>query len=204
MDMPTYVVPASWPSASAPLAVHDYILHPGTALLGGSSPLDDDKNHDDHDNRDDDSDKKNSDDRTVAMLANVVPRSVALLLVKSMGFLLSTLGIVLFGGLVTSAVCALTPLCTLTFTLLPVVVGLRKTATSTLKKVLGETLYDAGAEANILGTGAHTSTSENLNNNNNPTGDRLTRAAQFVGSAIVKYQKMQDDSKPATTTSADS
>lgn len=190
--MPTFVVPASsWQSASTPLAVHDYILQPVTAVISGTGgPTDQiyaEHEHDTHHHQQLASYKKDSDSRAVALLATVVPRSFALVLVRSVGFLLSTLGVVLFGGVVTSAVCALTPLCTLTITLLPLFVGLRRTASSTLKKVFG------GPVAGDL--------SVNIQNDGESTtsNDRIAKAEQLVDSAIVKYEKMQDNREEVAT-----
>lgn len=178
LHMPTYVVPTGPWAATQPAAinVHDYVLHaPVTTATSTSSTA--------------------STTTTVVpseatekpltlpgVLATVMPRSVVLLLVRSASFLLSTIGVVLFGGVLTSALCALTPLCTITFASLPFG-GLRQSAASGLQHVLGG--VGVGTEPAKLVAAAVADASAET------TGIRIARAARMVGSALAKYQEMQ-------------
>lgn len=145
------------------------------------------------------------------LLAAVVPRSVALLLFRSVSFLLSTVAVVVFGGVLTSAVCALTPLCTITF--LPWWV-LRQSASNSLKYVMGvgaggaENLVHAAAAGAAVGellggsdgggSGA-VANSSSANNSSAVVVSRIARAARMLGSAMVKYQAMQAEvAQPAS------
>lgn len=89
------------------------------------------------------------------------PRTMSSMFMKSGSYLLSALVTLLMGGLATTAICTMTPLCSITFAALPLI-GLR----GTVEKV--------GAEL---------------------TTDRVKRAAEFVKTALEKYQKMQKDIK---------
>lgn len=53
------------------------------------------------------------------MLKDLVPRSIVFMLSKWSAFLVSVFSIVAFGGIVTTAICSLTPLCTISFASLP-------------------------------------------------------------------------------------
>lgn len=90
-----------------------------------------------------------------------MPNSLISLLMRSGGYIFNSLAVVLFGGAVTTALCTLTPLCTITFAALPLL-GLRDTTTA-LQKALGQEI----------------------------TSERVARAAEFVGTALVKYQTLQ-------------
>lgn len=81
---------------------------------------------------------------------------------KTVGMLIQSLGVVFFGGAITTAICTFTPLCTISFALpfLPLL-ALRTTA----KKIV-----------------------ENLDPK---TSERVRRAADFVQTAIEKYNEMQ-------------
>ena len=91
------------------------------------------------------------------------PRNIISLIMRSGSYLLGTVGVVLFGGAVTTAVCTLTPLCTISFAALPLL-GLRDTP---IAKTINETL------------------SKEI------TSDRVKRAAEFVWTALRKYQQLQ-------------
>lgn len=99
----------------------------------------------------------------VGLLQNLLPlpRSLMSLIMRSGSYIFNSLAVVLLGGAVTTAFCTLTPLCTITFAALPLL-GLRDTATA-LQKTLGQEI----------------------------TTDRVARAAEFVGTALVKYQTLQ-------------
>lgn len=183
MHMPTYVLPG-WPAPPGAISVHDYVVHPTaattTTTTAGSTTA--------------------AASTTVAtttaaptvlnVVAQALPRSLVVMLLRSAGFLLSTLGIIAFGGVITTAVCALTPLCTITF--IAPFVGLRQTAASTLQKVLGDpTSAAAAAEASASAAGNGDGGGET------GTGARIARAAQLVGSAIAKYKRMQADGADA-------
>lgn len=185
MHMPTYVVPAvPWthgPTQPGAISVHDYVLH-APATTATSTPTTTTS-----------STTVSLVDKPVSMtglLASVLPRSIALLLIRSASFLLSTIGVVLFGGVLTGALCALTPLCTLTIAGIPFV-SLRQSAANGLQTVLGGTgVEPAKLVAAAVATAADGSVS--------PTGTRIARAARLVGSAIAKYQEMQAQAQDAT------
>lgn len=92
-------------------------------------------------------------------------RTVMSMLMRSGTYLLSSIGVVLFGGAVTTAICSLTPLCTITFAALPFL-GLRESLTSkTIKESIASEI----------------------------TSDRVRRAAEFVRTALEKYNQIQED-----------
>lgn len=97
------------------------------------------------------------------------PRTLASLFIRTSTYLLGSLGVILFGGAVTTALCTLTPLCTISFAVLPFL-GLRDTA-----KNIQETL------------------------SNGITSDRVKRAAELLVSAYDKYQAMQNEIVRADT-----
>lgn len=76
-------------------------------------------------------------------------------------------GVMLFGGILTTAVCTLTPLCSITFPFAIPFLTLRETA-KTLSNVI-----DLDAD----------------------TADRVQRAADFVQVALEKYNKLQATTK---------
>lgn len=71
--------------------------------------------HNHHQNSHDDDDSTEMSD----MLKDLVPRSVVYMLSKWSAFIVSVFSVVAFGGIVTTAICSLTPLCTITFASLP-------------------------------------------------------------------------------------
>lgn len=94
------------------------------------------------------------------------PRTMLSMLMRSGTYLLSSIGVVLFGGAVTTAICTFTPFCTISFAALPLL-GLRDTLTSkTIKESIASEI----------------------------TSDRVRRAAEFLRSALEKYNQIQDDS----------
>lgn len=100
------------------------------------------------------------------VLRTILPRSVASIFMRSGSYLLQTIAVVLFGGAVTTAICTLTPLCTISFAALPLL-GLRTTVKN-VKDTLSKEV----------------------------TTDRVARAAEFVQNALVKYQKLQLEHTP--------
>lgn len=101
--------------------------------------------------------------------------TVTSMLMRSGTYLLSSIGVILFGGAVTTAICSFTPLCTITFAALPFL-GLRESLTT-------KTIKEAVA--------------------NEITSDRVRRAAEFVRTALEKYNQIQDDiSKESKSDSA--
>lgn len=95
------------------------------------------------------------------LLRAVVPHSIASIFMRSGSYLLQTIGVILFGGAVTTAICSLTPLCTISFAALPLL-GLRGTTKTVTDALVKEV-----------------------------TTDRVARAAAFVKNAIAKYQQLQ-------------
>lgn len=181
LHLPTYVVPAGpWahgPTQPGAISVHDYVLHTtaptaaSTTTTTTTTPTPSTTSL---------IDKPMS---VAGLLASVLPRSVAILLIRSVSFLLSTIGVVLFGGALTSALCALTPLCTLTIRGLPFI-GLRQSAASGLQTMLGGTSVEP---AQLVAAAVAAAT----NGSADTTGTRIARAARLVGTAIAKYQEMQ-------------
>ncbi|KAJ6638892.1 hypothetical protein Bhyg_11630 [Pseudolycoriella hygida] len=104
------------------------------------------------------------------------PRTIMSMLMRSGTYLLSSIGVILFGGAVTTAICTLTPLCTITFAALPFL-GLRETLTS---KTIKESIA------------------------NEITSDRVRRAAEFVRTALEKYNQIQEDFDTETKNDATS
>lgn len=97
-------------------------------------------------------------------------RTMWSMLMRSGTYLLSSIGVVLFGGAVTTAICTFTPLCTITFAALPLL-GLRDTLNSkTIKETIASEL----------------------------TSDRARRAAEVLLTAVEKYSKLQDEPKKVT------
>lgn len=93
------------------------------------------------------------------------PSTVMSMLMRSGTYLLSSIGVILFGGAVTTAICSFTPLCTITFAALPFL-GLRESLTSkTIKESIASEI----------------------------TSDRVRRAAEFVRTALEKYNQIQED-----------
>lgn len=91
------------------------------------------------------------------------PRTIFGAITKTGGWLLGAIGVVLFGGALTTGICTFTPLCTITFAALPFL-ALRDTA----KKF--SDVIDIDAD----------------------TVDRVRRAADFVQAALEKYNKLQE------------
>lgn len=96
------------------------------------------------------------------LLRAIIPQSIASIFMRSGGFLLQSIGVILFGGAVTTAICSMTPLCTISFAALPLL-GLRDGATKAVTDALSKEV----------------------------TTDRVARAAAFVQNAIAKYQQLQ-------------
>lgn len=94
-----------------------------------------------------------------------MPRAVITLFNRSGAFLLTLTGLVLVGGAVTTAICAFTPVCTISFASLPFV-GLRNNAVVIANHVT-ENITDA------------------IKN------ERVRRAVDFFNTAIEKYEQMQ-------------
>lgn len=92
------------------------------------------------------------------------------MLMRSGTYLLGSIGVVLFGGAVTTAICTLTPLCTISFAALPFL-GLRESLTT---KTIKESIA------------------------NEITSDRVRRAAEFVRTALEKYNQIQEDMNKET------
>lgn len=93
------------------------------------------------------------------------PQTVMSMFMRSGTYLLSSIGVVLFGGAVTTAICTFTPFCTITFAALPFL-GLRESLTSkTIKESIASEI----------------------------TSDRVRRAAEFVRTALEKYNQIQED-----------
>lgn len=93
------------------------------------------------------------------------PRTVMSMLMRSGTYLMSSIFVVLVGGALTTAICTLTPLCTISFAALPFL-GLRESLTSkTIKESIASEI----------------------------TSDRVRRAAEFVQTALNKYNQMQED-----------
>ncbi|XP_037030738.1 uncharacterized protein LOC119070489 [Bradysia coprophila] len=103
------------------------------------------------------------------------PRTMLSMLMRSGTYLLSSIGVVLFGGAVTTAICTFTPLCTISFAALPLL-GLRETLNSkTIKESIASEI----------------------------TSDRVRRAAEFLRTALEKYNQIQEDtSKEAKSEAA--
>lgn len=91
------------------------------------------------------------------------PRSVMSMVMRSGTYLLGSIGVILFGGMVTTAICTFTPFCTITFAALPFL-GLRE-ALST--KSIGETIKETVASE--------------------ATKERVRRAADFLQDVYVTY-----------------
>lgn len=103
-------------------------------------------------------------------------RNVMSMLMRSGTYFLSSIGVILFGGAVTTAICSFTPLCTITFAALPFL-GLRETLTSkTIKESIAKEI----------------------------TSDRVRRAAEFVRTALEKYNQIQEDITKETKIEASS
>lgn len=94
----------------------------------------------------------------IDLVKDLVPRSLVFLLAKWSAFIVSLFSLVAFGGIITTAICSFTPLCTISFAALPFA-ALRNSIVST--------------------------------QDGNGSIDRVRRAAQFVSSAIEKYEKLQ-------------
>lgn len=93
------------------------------------------------------------------------PRTLMSMLMRSGTYLLSSIGVLLFGGAATTAICTFTPLCTITFAALPFL-GLRESLTSkTIKESIASEI----------------------------TSERVRRAAEFVRTALEKYNQIQED-----------
>lgn len=99
----------------------------------------------------------------VSILSSLLPgpKIILAILAKIVALTASAIGIVFFGGAITSFVCAFTPLCTITFFGRPLAL-LRKETKDIVEKI--------GAEV---------------------TADRIKRAADLFRMAIDKYQNMQ-------------
>lgn len=82
---------------------------------------------------------------------------------RSGSWIFSALSALIFGGAVTTAICTLTPLCTITFAALPLI-GLRGTAQKITEKI--------GTEI---------------------TKERMAKALEFVKTALDKYELMQEE-----------
>lgn len=103
-------------------------------------------------------------------------RTVTSMLMRSGTYLMNSIFVVLFGGAVTTAICTLTPLCTITFAALPFL-GLRESLTSkTIKESIASEI----------------------------TSDRVRRAAEFVRTALEKYNQIQEDISKETKTEVSS
>lgn len=99
----------------------------------------------------------------VDLLRDLVPRGIAFLLAKWSAFIVSLFSLVAFGGIVTTAICSFTPLCTISFAALPF---------AALRNSIASKQDENGA----AGLGSI---------------DRVRRAVEFVSSAIEKYDKLQ-------------
>lgn len=97
------------------------------------------------------------------------------MLMRSGTYLLSSIGVILFGGAVTTAICSFTPLCTITFAALPFL-GLRESLTT---KTIKESIA------------------------NEITSERVRRAAEFVRTALEKYNQIQEDINKESKIEAD-
>lgn len=93
------------------------------------------------------------------------PRTIFSAFTRSAGYLFSALGVIIFGGALTTGICTFTPLCSISFALpfLPLL-ALRESA----KKLTDVIDMDAD------------------------TSERVRRAAEFVQAALEKYNKMQN------------
>lgn len=92
-------------------------------------------------------------------------RTMWSMLMQSGTYLLSSIGVILFGGAVTTAICTFTPFCTISFAALPLL-GLRETLNSkTIKESIASEI----------------------------TSDRVRRAAEFLRTALEKYNQIQED-----------
>lgn len=99
-------------------------------------------------------------------LRSILPRSLMSLFMRSGDYIVRSLSFLFFGGIFTTAVCSMTPLCTITFPLLALL-RFPTSATTLLQKTLGTEI----------------------------TTDRVARAAEFVGTALMKYQQLQAEQK---------
>ncbi|CAD7085289.1 unnamed protein product [Hermetia illucens] len=98
-----------------------------------------------------------------SLLQGFLSRSIIGWLTRAASYLVSALGVVVFGGALTTAICTFTPVCSITFAALPFL-RLKETA-----KDITKTL---GAEI---------------------TADRVRRTAELVKEAIEKYSEMQKE-----------
>lgn len=101
----------------------------------------------------------------IDVLRTILPRSISIFM-RSGSYLLQTIAVILFGGAVTTAICTLTPLCTISFAALPFL-GLRNTVKNVKDTLTKEV-----------------------------TTDRVARAAEFVQNALIKYQNLQLEHTP--------
>lgn len=115
------------------------------------------------DNRNDNkiSPARNSFDLAIILQA-LLPPSVLQMIVAWANFILNSFTVMAFAGMVTSAICSLTPICTLTFGALPL---------SVRKKFIGKTVNEDGSEVTTI--------------------KRVRRAVQMVSNALDKYEKLQ-------------
>lgn len=97
------------------------------------------------------------------VLQSVLPPNVLQLIVTWGSFILNSISVMVFAGLITSAICSLTPICTISFGALPL----------SLQKQ-----FTIGKMANANGTDVSTI-------------QRVRRAAEMFTNALDKYEKLQ-------------
>lgn len=90
-----------------------------------------------------------------------LPRGLVNTFAKASVLLLSFMGVVVFGGVITTAICSFTPLCTISFAALPFL-GLRNNPITKID--------ESPAAVNV---------------------DRVRRAAELFNTAIEKFDKIQ-------------
>lgn len=101
-------------------------------------------------------------DSAITTLTNLLPRSLVPTFGRAIAMLWGLLRVTLYGGSVTTALCTFTPLCTISFAL--PFIGLRATAKKIVEAI------DVDKE----------------------TSENVERAADFVQTAIEKFQKVQE------------
>lgn len=93
-----------------------------------------------------------------------LPRSLVGVFAKASVLLFSLMGVIVFGGAITTAICSFTPLCTISFAAIPFL-GLRN---------------------NPISKSEDSTTTSNI--------DRVRRAAELFNTAIEKFDKIQKQS----------
>lgn len=66
----------------------------------------------------------------IYFVKDLMPRSLIYMIARWSAFLISLFGLVAFGGVITTAICTFTPLCTISFAALPFAAALRTTIAS--------------------------------------------------------------------------